>query len=210
MEFLWMLLAFFGGWVSWTLVEYLLHRFGMHGMGGKGPMSRRHLEHHAVPDWTSESERVLAWVGVLFIGIAGWMPLARLAGGTWLAAVSLVVGWGMGYFAYKFFHARSHLVPPRGPYSRRLCRHHFHHHFGHPRANYGISVTWWDRLFGTLEHPATVLVPRRMALSWLLDETGDLLPKFADDYRLVGSAADSERQAMFDRARDLAPVSPED
>ena len=39
-QLLWMLVAFVGGWVAWTLAEYLLHRFAMHALGGKGIMSQ--------------------------------------------------------------------------------------------------------------------------------------------------------------------------
>src|SRR5215208_2605466 len=38
--------VFASGFALWTLAEYLLHRFAMHEMGGKGMMSREHLEHH--------------------------------------------------------------------------------------------------------------------------------------------------------------------
>ena len=42
--------AFAGGFVLWTLAEYLLHRFAMHDLKGKGIMSREHLEHHVPLD----------------------------------------------------------------------------------------------------------------------------------------------------------------
>lgn len=209
-EILWMVTAFVGGWVAWTLVEYLLHRFAMHSLGGKGMMSREHLEHHVASTWTFGSELVLAWVGVLIVGFAAWMPLGQLAGASWPVAASLAIGWGLGYFVYEFMHARAHLAPPTGTYSRWLRRHHFHHHFGHPMANHGVSVMWWDRVFGTLERPDTVRVPRRLALPWLIDGDGELLPEFADDYHLVGSADFGEREAMLDRARAFASAAPID
>lgn len=39
-EILLMIVAFVGGWIGWTLAEYVLHRFAMHALGGKGIMSR--------------------------------------------------------------------------------------------------------------------------------------------------------------------------
>ena len=77
-------------------------------------------------------------------------------------------------------------------------------------ANHGVSVMWWDRVFGTLERPDTVRVPRRLALPWLVDESGELLSEFADDYRLVGSAEAGDREAMLDRARAFASAAPVD
>ncbi|MDL2339621.1 MAG: hypothetical protein QFE16_17445, partial [Pseudomonadota bacterium] len=38
--------AFIVGSVSWTLAEYLLHRFFLHGVP---PLRRSHLRHHAAP-----------------------------------------------------------------------------------------------------------------------------------------------------------------
>ena len=34
------------GAFAWTLGEYLMHRFAMHAMKGKGMASREHLTHH--------------------------------------------------------------------------------------------------------------------------------------------------------------------
>ena len=35
------------GAVSWTVLEYGLHRFAMHELRGKGLASKEHLKHHA-------------------------------------------------------------------------------------------------------------------------------------------------------------------
>ena len=77
---------------------------------------------------------------------------------------------GIVYFArvYEYCHAQAHLRGPVGTYSHWLRIHHFHHHFGHPMSNHGVSVPWWDRVFGTLERPERVRVPRRLAMGWLL------------------------------------------
>ncbi|MEZ5373867.1 MAG: sterol desaturase family protein [Microthrixaceae bacterium] len=198
------------GALGWTLAEYLLHRFAMHALKGRGIMSREHLEHHVTSSWTFGYTHLLSWAGMLLVGFAGWMPLAHAAGASWPVAASVAVGWALGYFLYEFLHARSHLAPPATTYGRWLRRHHVHHHFGHPNANHGVTVQWWDRLFGTLERPETVRVPRRLALPWLVDDSGELLPEFADDYRLVGSRSSGEREAMLDRARAFASVAPVD
>ena len=137
------------GALGWTLAEYLLHRFAMHALKGRGIMSREHLEHHVTSSWTFGYTHLLSWAGMLLVGFAGWMPLAHAAGASWPVAASVAVGWALGYFLYEFLHARSHLAPPATTYGRWMRRHHFHHHFGHPNANHGVTVQWWDRLFGT-------------------------------------------------------------
>lgn len=210
MTWLSILLALALGAVGWTLAEYLLHRFAMHALRGRGIMSREHLEHHVTSAWNFDPTLLLAWAGMLLVGFTVWMPLARLAGAPWPVAASVATGWALTYFAYEFVHARAHLVPPSSTYGRWLRRHHFHHHFGHPNANHGVSVVWWDRVFGTFERPDAVRVPRRLALPWLLDEDGELRSEFAADYRLVGSADAGEREAMLDRARAFASAAPVD
>ncbi|MEZ5382708.1 MAG: sterol desaturase family protein [Microthrixaceae bacterium] len=202
--------GFAGGWIAWTLAEYLLHRFAMHALSGRGIMSREHLEHHVGSTWSFSSTHLLSWAGMLLVGCAGLMPLVRLAGVTWSVAVSVSVGWAVGYFFYEFVHMRAHLAAPTGAYSRWVRRHHFHHHFGRPKFNHGVSVGVWDHAFGTYERPERVRVPRRMALPWLVDEYGELRPEFADDYVLVGDCDAGAREAMLDRARAFASAAPVD
>jgi sterol desaturase/sphingolipid hydroxylase (fatty acid hydroxylase superfamily) len=199
------LLTLFGavgtGWVLWTFAEYVLHRFAMHELHGRGIMSREHLEHHVHSAWNFSVTHLLSWAGML--------PLTW-----WLAGVGagmgVAVGWAVGYFFYEYQHAMAHLRRPSGRYGTWLRRHHFHHHFGHPMANHGVTTPVWDRVFGTHEVPEMVRVPRRLALPWLVDDAGELRPEFADHYVLVGSARSDERTARLDRARAFASIAPVD
>ena len=197
------------GWAAWTLAEYLLHRFAMHHLRGRGIMSREHLEHHVHSSWSFSVTHILSWTGMLLVGAVLWFPL-----GWWLAGpatgVALGVGWAAGYFFYEYQHMASHLHAPKGRYGVWMRRHHFHHHFGHPMANHGVTIPLWDRVFGTHEAPGKVRVPRRMALPWLVDEHGELLPEHTEHYVLVGSLDDSERLAKLDRARAFASLAPAD
>ena len=193
----------------WFLAEYLLHRFAMHLMRGKGIMSREHLLHHVSAGWGFGPMMLLSWIGMLLAGAVVWAPLTWwLVDGT--AAIAIVAGWAVGYFFYEYQHAVAHLRAPSGRYSTWLRRHHFHHHFGHPMANHGVSLPLWDIVFGTFERPERVRVPRRFALAWLVDETGELRPDFCDDYVLVGSAERRDELATIDRTRAFASEAPLD
>jgi sterol desaturase/sphingolipid hydroxylase (fatty acid hydroxylase superfamily) len=195
------------GAALWTLAEYLLHRFAMHALNGKGIMSREHLEHHVGSGWAFSYTHLLSWAGVLLVGAAVWAPLGWLLGG--LPGLALGAGWCLGYAFYEHQHAMAHLRGPRGRYSTWLRRHHFHHHFGHPRANHGVTTSVWDHVFGTYERPERVRVPRRLAQPWMLD--GDRLrPELVADYVLVGAADRSERLAHLDRVRAFASLAPID
>lgn len=193
----------------WNLAEYLLHRFAMHCLRGRGIMSREHLEHHVHASWRFSHVLVLAWAGMLLVGWVAWFPLGwAVISGAFGASVAL--GWSLGYFFYEYQHAVAHLRPPAGRYGRWLRRHHFHHHFGHPMTNHGVSSSMWDHVFGTFERPDRVRVPRRLAMVWLLDGDGEILPAYADDYVVVGGPSIDERTAALDRARAFASVAPED
>ena len=203
------LVAFAAGFALWTLAEYVLHRFAMHELHGKGIMSREHLEHHVHSSWSFSVTHLLSWAGMLLVGFAVWMPLTWWAFGP-AAGVTLAVGWAAGYFFYEYEHAMSHLRAPSGRYGTWLRRHHFHHHFGHPMSNHGVTALVWDQVFGTYEAPERVRVPRRLALPWLVDDRGELHPEYVDHYVLVGSATSDERLAQLDRVRAFASVAPED
>jgi sterol desaturase/sphingolipid hydroxylase (fatty acid hydroxylase superfamily) len=204
-----LLAAFLVGWALWTLAEYVLHRFAMHHLHGKGIMSREHLEHHVHSSWSFSVTHLLSWAGMLAVGAVLWLPLGWVVAGPAVGG-SVAVGWAFGYFFYEYEHMQAHLRGPRGRYSTFVRHHHFHHHFGHPMANHGVTLGFWDRVFGTFEAPTLVRVPRRLALPWMVDETGELRPELADQYVLVGSPDADERTAMLDRARAFASVAPVD
>ncbi len=195
----------------WFLAEYLLHRFAMHHLHGKGIMSREHLEHHVKAGWSFDYTHILSWLGVGLVGGAILLPLGWLIGG-WTVGIPLAVGWPVGYAFYEYQHAMCHLRPPTNRYQRWVRKNHFQHHFGAPMLNQGVSVGWWDKLFGTDDMPEKVRVPRRMAegLGWIIDADGELRPEFAADYELVGTYGTDERQAGIDRAKAFASVAPDD
>jgi sterol desaturase/sphingolipid hydroxylase (fatty acid hydroxylase superfamily) len=199
--------AFAGGFFLWGLFEYLLHRFAMHHLRGKGIMSREHLEHHVKASWRWSPIFLLSWAGVVLVGWLAWAPLGwAVVDGAF--GVGLGLGWTLGYAFYEYQHAIAHLRPPRNRYGTWLRHHHFHHHFGHPMANHGVTSPLWDLVFGTYERPQRVRVPRRLVLPWMLDHDGEMLPDYTDRYVLVGKAASDARLDALDRARAFASVAP--
>lgn len=203
------LIALAAGWALWTFAEYLLHRFAMHHLHGKGIMSREHLEHHVTSSWHFDRNHVLSWTGMLLVGAVLWAPV-----GAWAVSltfgVALAVGWAFGYFFYEYQHMAAHLRGPRNTYEQVVRSHHFHHHFGHPMANHGVTIPFWDHVFGTYERPEKVRVPRRMALPWMVDADGEMKAEFSSRYELVGNGRADERTAALDRARAFASQAPAD
>jgi sterol desaturase/sphingolipid hydroxylase (fatty acid hydroxylase superfamily) len=195
---------FLAGGVGWTFLEYALHRFAMHEMKGKGLASREHLTHHAdVTYFSPTSKKALTAVGVT-AGVlpTSWPVLGRNR------AIALVAGFNITYVAYEVIHRRAHTHPPRNKYGRWLRKSHFHHHFGAPRRNHGVTTPVWDKVFGTYDEPGTLRVPRRMAMTWLLDENGDVKPEFAADYEVIGKRPMTDDQRADDKAKAFANLIP--
>lgn len=167
----------------WTLIEYLLHRFVFHErwLGQRG--AREHTEHHAKVDWFAPwSSKLLLATPVLLALTALGVPFLGLGAGASLAA-GVVAGW----LAYEALHRAIHVLPPHGAYARWAWRHHLQHHFGSPKANFGVSSPIWDRVFGTYQAVNRVAVPPRQAqkLPWLLDERGGVRSELASTYLCV-------------------------
>lgn len=174
-------LAFFLGALSWTLVEYVLHRGWGHRGGSKNAFTVEHLAHHAdvmyfAPSW----KKGLAGLGVL----GSTAPALVWAFGG--VGFSAAVGFTLMYLAYEYVHRRLHTHAPRTRYGRWARRHHLYHHYSRPHLNHGVTTPIWDWVFRTLEVPQRIRVPRRNALPWMLDEGGTMRPEFADDFELVG------------------------
>lgn len=193
------------GVVLWSLAEYGLHRFAMHALRGRGLASREHLRHHAERDSVLESW-YFAWTGVLLVGAALGAAASAVVGPV---GASLGVGWVAAYGFYDWIHWRAHRRPIAHRYERWVRRHHFHHHFGHPMANQGVTSPVWDVVFGTYERvDGPIRVPRRLAMVWLVGDDGEVRPEHAADYVLVGSRPATDAQATEDHARAFANLAP--
>jgi sterol desaturase/sphingolipid hydroxylase (fatty acid hydroxylase superfamily) len=202
-----LLLVFLAGAASWTLVEYLLHRFGMHALKGRGLASREHLRHHAIRGYYATAVQKGLSAAAFLAALA---PLLAFVVGPVLAAAGCA-GFVTAYLGYEWLHRRAHTHAPRSAYGRWLRIHHFRHHFEAPLANLGVTTAVWDRLFGTLRGgEGPVRVPRRFANDWLLAADGELRPELRSDYVLVGlpAQAQPEGQAACDERDAFASAAP--
>jgi len=171
-------IGFVGGLVVWTLLEYVLHRFAGHQFKLGKTIAREHLSHHATPDYFSPMRKkvllaipVLGGLTALLVPLVGW------------GGAAVVFGTFAGWRFYEALHRATHLRGPRNAYGAWARRHHLHHHFQAPKANHGVTSPVWDWVFGTLERPETIRVPRRHArcFAWLLAQgTADEIdPRYA-------------------------------
>lgn len=178
---LWLMAMVGIGAATWTLLEYLLHRFLGHRWR-RNAFGAEHTRHHVEAHYFAPSAYKAAAAAVIAAVQSGlmlvWLP--------WPTVLAYGVGlWG-GYALYEVLHRRTHTRPPRHAYGRWRRRHHFWHHFGDARVNHGVTTPLWDRVFGTLAPPQTVRVPRKLAMRWLCDEAGEVRSELRGDYALRG------------------------
>ncbi len=148
-------LSFAFGALSWSVVEYSLHRFLGHGPRTKRPDGRRsiwdgdfgseHQAHHTDTRYFSPTANKLklAVVVVPALAATGSILLGPRRG------ISFALGFGAAYAGYEILHRRTHTHAPRGAYSRWARRHHLQHHFTNPKQNHGVTSPLWDHVFGT-------------------------------------------------------------
>jgi sterol desaturase/sphingolipid hydroxylase (fatty acid hydroxylase superfamily) len=137
-------LLFAGGWLLWTWVEYHVHRFLMHPKSEhhKTGTSRSHLHHHKQP---RELEVNLFYRILLFIFNGAMVMMACRLNDYF----TFFAGFSWGSAAFCYIHYLLHCKWTR----RIMPRHHrFHiyHHCKYTNKCFGVSVAWWDRLFGTV------------------------------------------------------------
>ena len=141
-QLIWLAAAIAGSG-SWTLVEYLLHRFVFHRM----PLiADLHHAHHAAPrayvgtpTWAS----LLILAGVFFVPI--WRVFSlNIAFG---AISGLITGWLWYGIVHHVIH---HRRPRRLATVLKVASHrHFLHHSPYVSGNFGVTTALWDRVFRT-------------------------------------------------------------
>lgn len=141
-------IAFFvSGFLFWTLIEYVFHRWVLHGW----PVLRRlHESHHREPEALFGTPPL---VGLIQIALCIFLPLYFVKPA---AAGAMTAGMLLGYLAYISVHWVTHHVRPAGSgYLAHARRRHMVHHYRGGAANYGVTTGFWDRVFGT-EHERAV------------------------------------------------------
>ena len=131
------------GLAGWSLVEYALHRFVLHGLQ---PFQRWHAEHHDRPTALICSPTVLS---AALICALVFLP-ALLLGGLWRAC-AMTLGVVAGYLAYAITHHATHHWRTDSTWLRDRKRWHALHHHQRSPGCYGVTSGVWDHVFGTAQ-----------------------------------------------------------
>ncbi|MGA2098569.1 MAG: sterol desaturase family protein [Candidatus Acidiferrum sp.] len=152
----WTAVAFFAaGWVTWTLVEYLFHRYVLHGRFPPGQgfirkflherLDPLHWDHHMRPlDGNHISGQLNDILPLFFVAapVSFLFPV--------YSAPMLLAGVVQSYVSEEWLHYALHFSNSRFPPFRRLKKYHLYHHS--PRGidkGYGITTRFWDGVFDT-------------------------------------------------------------
>ena len=142
-------LAFFVfGILTWTLLEYVIHRYVFHyepkTRWGKLLHFIMHGVHH---DYPNDATR-LVMPPVISVPLAViFYILFSLTLGRFAPAA--LAGFGFGYVGYDTIHyATHHFAMKRGVW-RWLKQYHLRHHYHDDEAGYGVSSPLWDYVFRT-------------------------------------------------------------
>jgi len=129
------------GLAGWSLVEYALHRFVLHGMR---PFKRWHMEHHRRPTALICTPTLLS---AALIALLVFLP-SLFSSNLW-SACALTLGLLIGYMGYAIAHHAIHHWHSKNSWLKHLKRLHAMHHHTDKPGNYGVTSTFWDHAFGT-------------------------------------------------------------
>ena len=131
---------FLAGIGAWTLSEYTFHRWVYHL--GFELFRSGHEKHHDDPT----AYLAMPW----FVTPLLFLPLQLVVSG-WYGAQgfsTVLAGWFCGFIAYGLVHHSLHHYTLKFAWFRHLQSQHRIHH-ALPETNFGVTMRFWDRVFGT-------------------------------------------------------------
>jgi sterol desaturase/sphingolipid hydroxylase (fatty acid hydroxylase superfamily) len=138
------------GAISFTLVEYLVHRYIFHmGTFTKWREKFQYTVHGVHHEFPKDKER-LAMPPLLSITLATLLLLIfRLMLGD--LVFSFLPGFLVGYAYYLAVHYIVHVYQPPKNFLKALWVNHAVHHYKHGEYIFGVSSPLWDYIFGTMK-----------------------------------------------------------
>jgi sterol desaturase/sphingolipid hydroxylase (fatty acid hydroxylase superfamily) len=140
------------GLIAWSLVEYLIHRFVLHGLN---PFKTWHARHHERPTALISAPTILS--GTLIVALI-FIPTLLVS--STVTALSLTLGITTGYLAYAVCHHATHHWRTEATWLKERKVWHALHHRHASGICYGVTSTVWDRAFGSAPAPTQRAVRR--------------------------------------------------
>jgi sterol desaturase/sphingolipid hydroxylase (fatty acid hydroxylase superfamily) len=140
---------FFLGWLTFTWVEYQVHRHLFHlGTYNEWRKNFQYMVHGVHHKYPKDKDR-LAMPPLLSITIATvLLILLRVILGDYVFA--FLPGFLVGYACYLLIHYVVHVYPPPKNIFKTLWINHSIHHYKDGDLLFGVSSPLWDHVYGTL------------------------------------------------------------
>lgn len=173
------LLLFSLGVIFWSFLEYVIHRFLGHKKIHKGLVKKEHSKHHVEVHYFSPmvgkfllSLIVLITTSTLFYLFFG------------IIGISFSIGLTLMYLMYEITHRRFHIKEPILKYGLLMRKRHFYHHFKNPKMNFGVTTSFWDKVFKTYQPVEKVNIPKSVKVDWILNKEGDIKEKYISHFNM--------------------------
>jgi len=146
MNAVWLLPA---GWLLFTLVEYLIHRFLFHFHAvSEKELNFQYNIHGVHHEFPKDKKRLVMPPVISILLSAGFYFLFVFLLGD--MGMLLFAGFISGYSSYLIIHFAVHALKPPRNFLRFFWTHHSLHHYASVHSAFSVSMPLWDYLFGTL------------------------------------------------------------
>ncbi len=140
---------FLGGWLLFTLAEYLMHRYVYHLDASTPARAKFQYTMHGVHHEFPKDKTRLAMPPILTVFVASLLFfIFRFTFGN--AGFGVLAGFVFGYALYLFVHYSIHVYAPPKNFLKFWWHHHAMHHYRQEEVAFGVSTTLWDHIIGTM------------------------------------------------------------
>ncbi|QPG76951.1 hypothetical protein FOA43_004345 [Brettanomyces nanus] len=143
------------GLLAWTLIEYCMHRFLFH-IDRLLPENQIaftvHFLMHGVHHFLPMDRMRLVMPPALFVVLATPFYKIVFAVFPYYVACSAFAGGSLGYILYDMTHYALHHAKLPAIF-KTIKASHLEHHYKNYQLAFGVTTTFWDKVFGTLMKP---------------------------------------------------------
>jgi len=153
----------------WTFFEYLAHRYIFHFISEKEGLQKityiMHGNHHHYPKDKTRlfMPPVPSLIIVTLIFAILYLVLREYA-------FAFYPGFVLGWLLYASMHYLIHAIEPPFKFLQPLWRNHHLHHYRNENLGFGVSNTFWDRIFGTMFDFKKDRINRRKSKELMFDK----------------------------------------
>lgn len=143
------------GLITWTLFEYILHRYLFHLKIDSDWGRRMHFMIHGCHhDYPNDSMRLVIpnLASIVLAVMVYWLfyfIIVYSIGASPGVMQGFYASFVFGYLVYDMMHYATHYAKFKNKWFREIQRNHLDHHFVDHDRGFGLSNVFWDRVFGT-------------------------------------------------------------